>query len=294
MYNRSILKSVGGSAMGLVRKVLIKNKVEYFKVLFAFLFILLFQNTANSSEITFAAISDSCIKSDKVDNSMTPSIQKLLRARGDINNSGSDFVLFLGNNISGADKYNLVMFAKIIKKIQKPVYTAIGNKDVQKTKHLDKTEYYKLLNRFSKNKVSKVPSIKHISGYIFIFMDGTNEMVSLPRGYYKDRELIILEKYLNKYKNKDVIIVQHYPLIGIEDNLKATYNAEPYKLLIAKHKNIKAIISGHDNKDFEIEDENGIKHINIPSLSEGAEYKVITINMDGDKTSVRSKIISVE
>ena len=28
-------------------------------------------------------------------------------------------------------------------------------------------------------------------------------------------------------------------------------------------------------KDFEIEDENGIKHINIPSLSEGAEYKVI-------------------
>ncbi len=36
MYNRSILKSVGGSAMGLVRKVLIKNKVEYFKVLFAF------------------------------------------------------------------------------------------------------------------------------------------------------------------------------------------------------------------------------------------------------------------
>ena len=41
-------------------------------------------------------------------------------------------------------------------------------------------------------------------------------------------------------------------------------------------------------------DENGIKHINIPSLSEGAEYKVITINTDGDKTSVRSKIISVE
>lgn len=264
------------------------------KYLLVFLFVLFLQNKAISSEITFTAVSDSCIKSDKVNNSMTPSIQKLLRAKEDINNSGSDFVLFLGNNIARADKYDLVMFAKIINKIRKPVYTSVGNKDVQKTKHLDKTEYYKLLNRFSKNKISKVPSLKHLGGFVFIFMDGTNEMVSLPRGYYKDRELIILEKYLNKYKNKDVVIVQHYPLVGIEDTLKATYNAEPYKLLIARHKNIKAIISGHDNKDFEIEDENGIRHINIPSLIEGSEYKVITIDVSDDKTSVRSKVISVE
>ncbi len=260
-----------------------------------FIFLLFFcSDKAFSADVTFTAVSDACIKSDKINNSMTPSIQKLLRVKDDINRSGSDFVLFLGNNISGADKYNLVMFAKIIKKIQKPVYVSIGNNDVQKTKHLEKKEYYRLLNRYSRNKISKVPSVKKLNGFVFIFMDGTNEMVSLPRGYYKERELITLEKYLNKYKNDEVIIIQHYPIIGIEDTMKATFDVEPYKNLISKHKNIKAIISGHDNKDFIIEDENGIKHINIPSLSSGAEYEVITIKTADDNTIIRTKIINVE
>ena len=65
------------------------------------------------------------------------------------------------------------------------------------------------------------------------------------------------------------------------------------KNLISKHKNIKAIISGHDNKDFIIEDENGIKHINIPSLSSGAEYEVITIKTGQGKTFIRTKLINV-
>lgn len=260
-----------------------------------FIFLLFFcSDKAFSADVTFTAVSDACIKSDKINNSMTPSIQKLLRVKDDINRSGSDFVLFLGNNISGADKYNLVMFAKIIKKIQKPVYVSIGNNDIQKTKHLEKKEYYRLLNRYSRNKISKIPSVKKLNGFVFIFMDGTNEMVSMPRGYYKERELITLEKYLNKYKNNEVIIVQHYPLLGIEDAMKATFNAEPYKNLISKHKNIKAIISGHDNKDFTIEDENGIKHINIPSLSVGAEYEVITIKTKGNEVFIRAKIIDVE
>ncbi len=269
-----------------------KKRIKIFSLLF-FLFLFI-QNAAFSSEVTFSAVSESCIKSDKANNSMTPSIQRLLRVREDVNNSGSDFILFLGNNISSADKYDLVMFAKIINKIQKPVYVSVGNKDVQRTKHLERKEYYRLLNRFSKNKISKVPSIKKMNGFVFIFMDGTNEMVSMPRGYYKEKELIVLEKYLNKYKDKNVIIVQHYPVIGIDDPMKATFNVEPYKNLISKHKNIKVIISGHDNKEFIIEDENKIKHINIPSLSEGKEYEVITIKMQDDIALIRTKIISVE
>lgn len=271
----------------------LKMKNRIFKLFFIFLFLFI-HNSAFSSEITFTAISDTLIKSDKINNSMTPSIQKLLFAKDDINRSGSDFVLFLGNNIARADKYDLVMFAKIINKINKPLYVNIGNKDVQKTKHLEKKEYYRLLNRFSKNKISKLPSIKKIGGFVLIFMDGTNEMVSMPRGYYKEKELMVLEKYLNKYKNNDIIIVQHYPILGIDDEMKATFDVEPYKLLISKFNNIRAIISGHDNKDFVIEDENKIKHINIPSLSVGSEYKVITIKQEKDTTFVRAKIISVE
>ena len=89
-----------------------------------------------------------------------------------------------------------------------------------------------------------------------------------------DREILASNLKTNEEKNL------------LEAKISTYKNSEEYALTTVQKLN--------DNKDFEIEDENGIKHINIPSLSEGAEYKVITINTDGDKTSVRSKIISVE
>ena len=268
--------------------------MKAFRLFSIFLFILFFQASAFCAEITFSAISDACIKADKENNTMTPSIKKLLTVKDDANSTGSDAVIFLGNNINGANSYDLVMFAKIINKIKKPIYTGIGNRDTQKAKHLDKKEYYRLLNKFSKNKVSKLPSAKKINDFVFIFMDGTNEMISMPRGYFKDKELIILEKYLEKYKNKDVVIVQHFPVIDMKDSLKSTYNTEPYKALLARHNNVVAIISGHENEDFEITDENGIKHLNIPSLAQSGEYKVINIKTTGKERFIKTKIISVE
>jgi len=249
--------------------------------------------SANCADVTFTAISDAYIKADKENNSMTPSIKNLLRAANDINKSGSKFVVFLGNNISSADKYDLVMFAKITKKIEKPVYTGIGNKDIQKTKELDKKEYYRLLNKFSNNKISKLPCAKKLNGFVFIFMDGVGEMVPMPRGYYKDKELIALEKMLDKYKKDNVIIFQHFPLIGIDESSKSVYKKEPYLAILKKHSNVKAIITGQDNKDFEIEDENGIKHINTPGLNAG-EYKVINLETKDAGVLVKTKIISVE
>lgn len=263
------------------------------KVFFASVFIFLFQAAVFSAEITFTAVSDAGLKADKANNSMTPTISNLLKVKEDINSSGSDAVLFLGNNIQSADGYDLVMFAKVINKIQKPVYTCIGNKDTQKAKHLDKKEYFRLLNKFSKNKTSKLPSAKKINNFIFIFMDGTNEMVSMPRGYFKDRELIILDKYLNKYKNKDVIIVQHFPAIEVNDALKSTYNSKEYLKLISSHKNVKAVISGLEGEDFEIERDN-IVHINVPSLSDTLEYKVITLKSQNQSFLTKTKTISIK
>lgn len=266
--------------------------MKAFKLFSIFLLFALFQ-TGICAEVTFSAITDACIKADKANNTMTPSIKRLLTVKDDVNLSKNDAVIFLGNNIQGANSYDLVMFAKIINKIKKPVYAGIGNKDTQKAKHLDKKEYYRLLNKFSKNKVSKLPSAKKINDFIFIFMDGTNEMVSMPRGYYKDRELIILEQYLEKYKNKDVVIVQHFPVLEMKDNMKSTFNLESYKALLARHNNVVAVISGHENEDFETEDENGIKHINIPSLNAG-EYEVINIETTSNGAIIKTKIISVE
>ncbi len=274
--------------------------LKIFFILLVFLFCTLgMSNGAIAGEITFTAVSDVNLKADKVNNSMTPSINNLLKAADDINHSGSDCVFFLGNNISGANPYDLVMFSKAINKIQKPIYTTIGNRDVQKAKNLDKKEYFRLLNKFSKNKTSKLPCAKKINGLVFIFMDGTNQMVSLPRGYFKDGELIILEKYLTKYKNENVIIIQHFPVADMKEEIKNTYNANDYKTILKRHNNVIAVISGNENEDFEIEDENGIKHINVQSLSKSNEYKVINIrpvnkNINSKGFSIKTKIISVE
>ena len=268
--------------------------MKLFKLLFLLGFIFVFQSAANSAEVTFTAISDTNIKADKVNNSMTPSIKKLLMAKNDINKSGSKFVIFLGNNISKAEKYDLVMFSKIINKINKPVYTEIGKRDIQRVKGLDKKEYYRVLNKYSKNKISKVPSVKKLDGFVFIFMDGINETIPMPKGYFKDKELIWLESTLEKNKDKNVILIQHFPgYTGKEEN-DTLYNQEPYNRLLSKYGNIKAVISGHINSDFEGEDENGIKHISVPSLSSAGEYKVINIKtMDGN-TLIQTKTISVE
>lgn len=266
--------------------------LKLFLILFS---ILLFQGVSFSSDLTFTAIADTHIKSDKANNSMTPSIQKLLNAKDDINSSGSRFAVFLGDNINKADKHDLVMFAKIINKIKKPVYVGIGNHDILKTQGLTKKEYYKLLNRFSKNRVSKVPSVKKTDDFILIFMDGANETIPMPRGYFRDSEMIFLEKTLEKYKNKNVIIFQHFPILPPEENsLRQTYNDEPYKKLLARYKNVKMIVSGHYHKDFEGEDENGIKHISVPSLSDDGEYKVINVKIIEDKILVKTKVINVE
>lgn len=268
--------------------------MKVFKLFCLLGFFFIFQAAAHSADITFTAISDAGIKSDKTENSMTPSIKKLLRAKDDINHSGSKFVIFLGNNIAKAEKYDLVMFSKIINKISKPVYADIGNQDIQRVKDLDKIEYYRLLNKYSKNKISKIPCVKKIDGFVFIFMDGVNETVPMPKGYFKDKELIFLENTLKKYADKNVIIIQHFPLYEGKEENDTLYNAKPYENLLSQYKNVKAIISGHTNSDFEGEDENGIKHISIPSLAKSGEYKVINIKTLGKDISIKTKIISVE
>lgn len=269
--------------------------MKAFKLFFILIFTLFIQNASFASDLTFTAIADTHIKSDKVNNSMTPSIQKLLNAKDDINSSGSEFVVFLGDNIEKADKYDLTMFAKIINKIKKPVFVGIGNHDILKTKGLTKKEYYKLLNRFSKNRVSKVPSVKKFDDFVLVFMDGANETIPMPRGYFRDSEMIFLEKTLNKYEDKNVIIFQHFPILPPkEDTLRQTFKDEPYKKLLSKHKNVKMIVSGHYHADFEGEDENGIKHISVPSLEENGEYKVINVKTLDDKVLIRTKVINVE
>ena len=58
-----------------------------------------------------------------------------------------DFVVFSGNNISKPSKDYLEKFLKTAKKLNSPYYVVLGNKDVNKQKHLSKSEYMQVLQK---------------------------------------------------------------------------------------------------------------------------------------------------
>ena len=144
-----------------------KNILRLIIVLFFAFFI---QMQAISKDVTITVISDAHIKSDKKDNTMTPSIAKLLKAIEQTNIDSSDYVIFLGDNVQNADRVDTAMFSKIIKKLNKPYYTVIGNRDISKTRGMDKKEYFRIVNKFSSNKTSKMPCYKRADDLIFIFL----------------------------------------------------------------------------------------------------------------------------
>ena len=76
------------------------------------------------------------------------------------------------------------------------------------------------------------------------------------------------------YKDKNVIILQHYPIIPpATKETHYTYKADEYLKLLSEHKNVKAVVSGHFdvNKEQEV---NGILHI---STKNAPIYRVIDI-----------------
>ena len=265
------------------------------------LFLLLFfcLNPSIASEIKFIAVSDVHISYNKnvvnKETGLTQSIKNLQKAVHQINSSDCDFVVFTGDVIDKTNKKNLALFAKIINKLKKPYYTTAGNNDVSQVSSLDKKEFFQLLNLYSRNKTRRTPCvIKKSQGLVFIMMDGVNQFIPMPNGNYKEEELIWLNKQLKKYKNRKVVIIQHFPVVEPtpKESLK-THNADKYLELISKHKNVLAIISGHYHKE-NLQEVNGVYHISLPSLADSKEYEEITIEKDKNNYIIKTKITPVE
>lgn len=193
-----------------------------------------------------------------------------------------EFIVFSGNNIAKPNKENLEGFLNQAKKLKKPYYIILGNKDINKQKKLDKKEYLKIVNK--KNRThKKITSPNYVfqkKGIIFIVVDGSKEIITTSMGYYKTQTLDWLEIELNKYNNKKVIILQHFPLIPpSKRESHYTLKAEEYLELLSTHKNVLAVISGHFGIDKEIE-QNGILHI---STTSAPKYKIIDLlNYDSE------------
>lgn len=238
-----------------------------------FNFFLTLNDTVNAKEVKFIHITDI--------NLNTKNAYKLQETIKEINSYNDiDFVIFGGNNISRTNIDNLNTFLYLLKRVHKKAYVLLGSSDVFSTTGIDK-KYY--LKRVKKARFYLHPDKPNYvfkkKGYVFIAMDGTKQFFQSTNGYYNKNELIWLDKMLNKYKNKNVIIIQHFPILPAKSQWLQTVKIENYADVLKKHNNVKAIISGHygENNETEIA---GIRHIITESYSKAGAYKIIQIDSD--------------
>ncbi len=231
--------------------------------------------------LTFFALTGSVFAEDlrfvQIDGLCYSSEQSLDKIITEVNKlKNVSFVVFSGNNIAKPDKTYLDSFLTQAKKINYPVYVVLGQKDVNKQKDLGKADYIKLASKKLRThkKITSPNYVFEKKGVIFIVLDGSKEVIPTSMGYYKPDVVKWLDEQLTLNKDKNVVILQHYPIIPpCEKEMRYTAKPENYLNVLAKHKNVKAIIAGHFGVNKEM-DFNGVKHI---STADAPVYRIIDI-----------------
>lgn len=239
------------------------------KFLGLFITFLILTLSANAKDMRFVQVSD--IRFNPADENNT--LQNMIN---DINKQKDvKFVVFTGDNISRPDKNELEAFIKEIKKLKSPFYIVIGDKDVNKLKDMSKVEYIKTIRKHVRKYKPESPNyVFEYDDFVFMTVDGSKDVIPGTNGFYKENVLTWLDEQLNLYKNNNVIIFQHFPLIPPSDReAYYTFKPEKYLELLSRHRNVKAVISGHFgvNKEQEV---NGIMHI---STAGAPYYRIIDI-----------------
>ena len=108
-------------------------------------------------------------------------------------------------------------------------------------------------------------------------MSGVKEVFLGANGYFKNDEIMWLDKMLTKYSNKKVVIFQHFPLIDSKVYGHNLYKKDDYLKVLSKHNNVIAIVSGHYHENLEVK-ENNIYHIVTQNFTNNMSYKLITID----------------
>lgn len=243
------------------------------KKLLLTIFILIFSSSASYSD-DYRFIQVDGVLLNSADNLSVKNMDSLIDRINKEKNVG--FVVFTGNNISKPTQSNLEQFLKQAGKLNAPYYVVLGQKDVNKQKKLGKADYIKWVNKKNpEQRKYKEPNFTFLKkGLVFIAADGSKEVIPTPNGYYRSEVINRIDVELNKYNDKNVIIIQHYPIIPPSNKESYyTYNADEYLKMLSKHQNVKAVVSGHFdvNKEQEI---NGIMHI---STSNAPVYRIIDI-----------------
>lgn len=261
-----------------------------YKLNFTFaIFIILLMQSVSAKELKFVQITDSHFSAagkDYTQEEVADSPRVLPKAIRDINTlKNVDFVVFTGDNIDTANSADLEQFLKIANTLKIPYYIVIGNHEVFKSQHFTKVDYMKMVRKYSK--YCKPKSANYVferKGIVFVVVDGAKEVIPGPAGYFKKDTLKWLDKQLTKYKNSQVVILQHFPIVPpCYNRTHTTYNVESYEAVLKKHTNVIAIISGHYHTNGETK-KDGIYHISSPALVEAPHnYKIIELNIKNKK-----------
>lgn len=247
--------------------------------------------TAFAHEIKFIQVTDShfsTISESYSDEDIGTSQRILTNTIKDINKVPDvDFVVFTGDNIDKANCDDLKKFIKIANGLKAPYYMVIGNHEVFKSQNLDKKEYMKIVRKNTKSDSCKPRKANYVfkkKGVVFLVVDGAKEIIPGPAGYFKKDTLKWLDKELTNYKNDDVVIFQHFPIVApCYNRTHTTYNVQAYNDVLAKHKNVIAIFSGHYHTNGE-QMVDGIYHVSTPALIVPPhDYKVVEIEMKNKK-----------
>lgn len=187
-----------------------------------------------------------------------------------------EFVIFTGNNILKSDEAYLKSFIKRAKKLNRPFYIVLGNKDVNRQKGLSKKDYIKLVRTrvISLGKISEPNYMFKKNDVIFIVADGSKEVIPLQSGYYKPDVLEFVDNALSGNSKRNAVIIQHFPIVPpAQKEAYYTFKADEYLKMLDNHKNVKAVIAGHFGVNNEIK-RNGVVHI---STAEAPVYRIIDI-----------------
>ena len=221
-------------------------------------------------DIRFVQITDLHYRNDSTSQERLDAIIK------DINEiKNLDFVVFTGDNIDKAEPETLVKLLKHAQKINVPYYFVLGNHDLFKSAGLTREVYARLIKKYDKFQRTKNTNFEfETKGVIFIVLDGANEFIPGPGGYYKPNTLEWLDKTLTKYKKKKVVMLQHFPLKQRHTERDA-YKIERYQELLKKHNNVIATFSGHFHANEEYV-QDGIFHaITGRAFGSDAGYKIV-------------------
>ena len=232
-------------------------------------------SSAIAGGIKFVQVADAHLSS-----SNPYTVEALKKTVSDINTLDNiSFVIFTGDNIDKSNEKVLHEFMNAIKGLKAPYHIVIGNHDVFRSGGLSKTQYIDIIRQHNPLYLHTKPSYVFKRGeFVFIVVDGAKEAIPGAGGYFRPSTLEWLDKQLTKYKKKNVIIIQHFPLLtNIVDKSYRVYKSEDYTNILNKHDNVIAVIAGHYHMNKE-QMENGVYHIISPSLlATPNTYKIIDI-----------------